>query len=351
MFGKIIGLFSSDMAIDLGTANTLIYVRGEGIVLNEPSVVAVSNKGVSKQVIAVGNEAKGMLGRTPSTISVIRPMKDGVIADFEIAEEMIKHFIQKVHNRRSFISPRIVICVPSGATAVEKRAINDAGLRAGARNVYLIEEPMAAAIGAGLPVTDASGSMVVDIGGGTTEIALISLGGIVSVSSIRVGGDKFDETIVASVKKEYGLFIGDIAAEEAKKALVSVYYSEKGYDEGVEKQEIVMRGRDLISGTPKEMSVKATKIVDSLKEPLNSIIDSIKATLEKSPPELSSDIVRSGIMLTGGGAFINGFDRLISVATGLEVNVAKDPLLCVAVGTGMVLEKLSELKDSVLAAI
>ena len=331
MWQRLMGLFSSDMAIDLGTANTLVYVKGKGIVLNEPSVVAIEEVRGKKQVLAVGNEAKQMLGRTPGNIQAIRPLRDGVIADFEIAEEMIKYFIRKVHNRRSFASPMVIICVPSGSTAVERRAIQESAEAAGAIKVRLIEEPMAAAIGAGLPVTEPTGSMVVDIGGGTSEVAVISLGDIVTSRSARIAGDNFDEAIISYIKKKYNLLVGERTAEEIKIRIGSAYPYE---GEGT----MDVKGRNLMDGLPKNIEVSSEEIREALADPVNQILDAIRATLEKTPPELSADIIDHGIMLTGGGALLRGLDRLIAVETKMPVHVAENPLDCVVDGTGMCLE-------------
>ncbi len=333
MFSSLLGLLSSDMAIDLGTANTLVYVKGRGIVLNEPSVVAIMNKGGKKQVLAVGNEAKMMLGRTPGNIEAIRPMRDGVIADFEVAEEMIKHFIRKVHNRRSFANPMIIICVPSGATAVERRAIQESALSAGARRVYLIEEPMAAAIGAGLPVTEPTGSMVVDIGGGTTEVAVLSLGGIVYARSVRVGGDKMDEAIISYIRRNHNLLVGEASAERIKKEVGSARTVDKGNDLRID-----IKGRDLLNGVPKEISISQQQIADSLQEPVSAIVEAVKVALEATPPELAADIEDKGIVLTGGGSLLTNLDLVLREETGLPVSIADEPLSCVALGTGKVLE-------------
>lgn len=334
MFSKILGWLSSDMAIDLGTANTLVYVKGEGIVLNEPSVVAfVKDKGVNIPY-AFGHEAKLMMGRTPKDIESIRPLKDGVIADFRGAEEMIKHFIRTVHNRSSFTGPKIVICVPSGSTPVERRAIQDAAESAGAREVYLIEEPMAAAIGAGLPVTEPTGSMIVDIGGGTTEVAVISLGGIVYAQSARVGGDMMDQAIISYIRRYHNLLIGESTAEEIKKRIGAACPPEKGDGE-----EMHIKGRDLINGVPKEIKLNKRQVSESLQEPVAHIIEAVKEALELTPPELSSDIVDKGIIMTGGGALLHDLDKVIRKATGLPVFVAEDPLICVAQGTGRTLEE------------
>ncbi len=333
MFSKLLGLVSADMAIDLGTANTLVYVRGQGIVLNEPSVVAISVVNGNRRVLAVGDEAKQMLGRTPGNIYATRPLRDGVIADFDIAEDMIKQFIRKVHNRRSFTSPQMVICVPTGSTAVERRAIQESAESAGARRVVLIEEPMAAAIGAGLPVTEPTGSMVVDIGGGTTEVAVISLGGIVVARSARVGGDKMDEAIISYIRHVHNLLIGEGTAERIKKEIGSACPPEDG-----EGKTMSIRGRDLMNGVPKEIIVSEKQIAESLTEPVGTIIDAVKNTLENTPPELAADIVDRGIVMTGGGALLANLDYVLRYATGLAVSLAEDPLSCVAFGTGQALE-------------
>ncbi len=333
-------MMSSDMAIDLGTANTLVYVPKRGIVLNEPSVVAlVSYKG-GLIPYAFGQQAKMMLGKTPADITAVRPMKDGVIADFKGAEEMIKYFIGVVHKRRAFFArPMVVVCVPSGSTPVERRAIQDAVESAGAREVYLIEEPMAAAIGANLPVIEPTGSMVVDIGGGTTEVGMISLGGIVQAKSIRIGGDTMDEAIMAYVKKHYNLLIGESTAEKIKHGIGTAYSKKNSPEKTME-----VRGRDLVTGVPKAITLSDAKIVDSIIEPINHIIAAVKGVLENSPPELSADIVDRGIILTGGGAMLNGIDRVISEATGLQTYVADEPLHSVVLGTGKVLDNFKQLK-------
>ena len=340
MFSNLLGMWSSDMAIDLGTANTLVYVKGQGIVLNEPSVVAVMTTDGKSKVLAVGTEAKEMLGRSPGNIEVIRPLRDGVIADFEIAEEMIKHFIKKVHNRRAFTSPIILICVPSGSTGVERRAIHESAERAGARKVYLIEEPMAAAIGAGLPVTEPSGSMVVDIGGGTTEVAVLSLGGIVYAESARVGGDKMDEAIIAYMRRHFNLLIGTMSAERLKKSIGSAVPPEDGDGE-----KYTIKGRDLVNGVPKEMIISQRNVAEALAEPIGTIIEAVKRALENTAPELAADIVDRGIILTGGGALLSGIDVILRKATGLPVTVAEDTLLSVALGTGKVLDEMKSLKS------
>ena len=334
MFSSLFGLISNDIAIDLGTANTLIYMKGKGIVLNEPSVVALRNVGGRKIVHAVGLEAKQMLGRTPGHMEAIRPMRDGVIADFEVAEEMIKHFIRKVHNRKGFVNPKVIVCVPSGATAVERRAINDSCLNASARRVGLIDEPMAAAIGAGLPIHEPTGSMVVDIGGGTTEVAVLSLSGIVYSRSVRVGGDKMDEAIISYMRRNHNLLIGETTAERIKKEIGTARAPEDGSD-GLA---IEVKGRDLMQGVPREVRVTEKQGAEALNEPASQIVEAVKVALEATPPELASDIADKGIMLTGGGALLRGMDTWISDATGLPVTVADDPLSCVALGCGRVLE-------------
>ncbi len=337
MFKKFRGLFSNDLAIDLGTANTLIYVRGQGIVLNEPSVVAVRQdrgSGGTRTVAAVGSEAKQMLGRTPGNITTIRPMKDGVIADFTYTEEMLKHFIRKVHKSRFLRpSPRVVVCVPCGSTQVEQRAIKDSALEAGARDVSLIEEPMAAAIGAGMPVTEARGSMVVDIGGGTTEVAVIALNGIVYSQSVRIGGDRFDEAIINYVRRHHGMLIGDATAERIKLDIGCAYPQEHV-------REIEISGRHLAEGVPKMIKFNSNEVLEALREPLAGIVSAVKQALEQTPPELCSDVAERGIVLTGGGALLKDIDRLLSDETGLHVQVADDPLTCVARGGGRALELL-----------
>src|SRR5246127_5208991 len=329
MFSGFLGMLSADMAIDLGTANTLVYVKGRGIMLNEPSVVAIASVKGRKQVLAVGDEAKMMLGRTPGNIQAIRPLRDGVIADFDVAEEMIKHFIRKVHNRRSFASPQIIICVPSGSTAVERRAIQESAESAGARRVFLIEEPMAAAIGAGLPVTEPTGSMVVDIGGGTTEVAVLSLSGIVYSRSVRVGGDKMDEALISYMRRHHNLLIGETTAERIKKEIGTARPPMDGDGLAIE-----VKGRDLMQGVPREVRISEKQASDALAEPVAQIIDAVKMALEATPPELASDIADKGIMLTGGGALLRGLDAEIRDHTGLPVTVADDPLSCVALGCG-----------------
>jgi len=340
MFSRLFGFLSADMAIDLGTANTLVYVKGRGIVLNEPSVVAIAEVKGKKRVLAVGEEAKQMLGRTPGNIRAIRPLRDGVIADFEVAEEMIKYFIRKVHNRRSFASPLVVVCVPSGSTAVERRAIQESAESAGARKVYLIEEPMAAAIGAGLPVTEPTGSMVVDIGGGTTEVAVLSLGGIVYSRSVRVGGDKMDEAIIAYIRRNHNLLVGEGSAARIKEDIGSACPPEEG-----EGQTMEIKGRDLMNGVPKELIISERQIAESLAEPVGAIIEAVKVALEHTAPELAADIVDKGIVLTGGGALLDNVDFVLRHATGLPVSIADDPLSCVVLGTGRALEEMKRLKD------
>ena len=337
MLNSLSGYFSNDLAIDLGTANTLIYVRGKGIVLDEPSVVSILQEGGSsakKHILAVGLEAKKMLGRTPGSISAIRPMKDGVIADFTITDLMLKQFIRKVSPSKLFSpSPRIVICVPCGSTQVERRAIKESALGAGARKVALIEEPMAAAMGAGLPVEDPTGSMVVDIGGGTTEVGVISLGGIVYASSVRVGGDKFDESIINYIRRNYGMLIGETTAEEIKKRIGSAF-------PGAEVREMEVKGRNLAEGIPRSFTISSNEILEALTEPLNQIVSAVKQALEQTPPELGADIAEKGMVLTGGGALLRDLDRLLMEETGLPVIVADDPLTCVVRGSGKALDKI-----------
>ncbi|MCX7848494.1 MAG: rod shape-determining protein [bacterium] len=328
-FINLIGLFSRDIGIDLGTANTVLYVRGEGIVLNEPSIVAIRHD--THEVLAVGNEAKRMLGRTPGTIDAIRPMKDGVIADFDITESMLRYFIRKVHDRRTLISPRIVIAVPAGITEVERRAVKDSAERAGARKVYCIEEPMAAAIGCGLPIHEPAGNMIIDIGGGTTEVAIMSLSGIVFSRSVRIGGDELDEAIVQYMKRVYNLMIGERTAEEIKIAIGSAYPLE---------QELTLeiRGRDLGAGLPKTVVVTSQEIRQAMSDPIEAIVGAVRYALERCPPELSADLIDRGIVLCGGGALLRGIDKLLEEETGLAVNVADDPLAAVALGTGRIIE-------------
>jgi rod shape-determining protein MreB len=338
----VYGLFSNDLAIDLGTANTLTFVRGKGIVANEPSVVAVQRLGNgTKKVLAVGKQAKEMLGRTPGNITAVRPMKDGVIADFEVTEAMLRYFITRAHNRQTLVKPRIIIGVPSGITEVEKRAVRDSALAAGAREVYLIEEPMAAAIGAGLPVTEASGNMVVDIGGGTTEVAVISLAGIVAARSIRVAGDKMDDAIVSFVKRKYNLLIGERTAEEIKKKIGNAHAPGE-----VEAMEI--KGRDLVAGVPKTITVNSDEVREALSEPVAAIVESVRSVLERTPPELAADIVDRGIVLTGGGALLRNLDILLREETGLPVIVAEVPECAVVRGTGKALDELDLLREVAL---
>ncbi len=340
MLSGMLGLLSADLAIDLGTANTLVFVKGKGIVLNEPSVVAITEVDGQREVLAVGKAAKAMLGRTPRNITAVRPLLDGVIADFEIAEEMIKYFIRKVHKRRSFISPQIIVCVPSGATAVERRAIQESAYAAGARNVYLIEEPMAAALGAKLPVNEPTGSLVVDIGGGTTEVAVLSLGGIVYSRSIRVGGDKMDEAIVNFVRRKHSLLLGEASAERIKQTVGAAIPRANGSAVAID-----IRGRDIVHGVPREITVGQAAIAEALTEPVGQIVDAVVSALESTPPELAADIVDHGIVLTGGGALLSNLDVVLRDATGLPVKVADDALTCVALGTGMALENIKTMKN------
>jgi rod shape-determining protein MreB and related proteins len=338
---KFTEYFSNDMAIDLGTANTLVYVKGKGIILNEPSVVAVQKnyRGMQNRVLAVGSEAKDMLGRTPGSIEAIRPIKDGVIADFEVTQSMLKYFITKATgNRRGIIPPRIIICVPYGITQVEKRAVKESAHSAGAREVYLIEEPMAAAIGAGLPITEPSGNMVVDIGGGTTGVAVISLGGIVYCKSIKVAGDRFDEAIMNYVRRQFNLLIGDRTAEAIKINIGNAYPFE-------EEKTMEIKGRDLVAGAPKTIEITSSQVYDALMDALSEVVDAVRTALEKTPPELASDIVDNGIVLTGGGALMNNLDVLLREKTGLPVSIAEDPLTCVVIGSGKVLDNLSLLRQ------
>ncbi len=331
LFSKVKGMWSQDMAIDLGTANTLVVVKGQGVVLNEPSVVAIVDQAGKKQVLAVGDEAKTMLGRTPGNISAIRPLRDGVIADFIVTEEMIKHFIKKVHKGRTFANPRILICVPTGSTPVERKAIQDSALAAGARRVQLIEEPIAAAIGANLPISEATGSMVVDIGGGTSEIAVMSLGGLVYSRSLRVAGDAMDGALVSYMRREYNLMIGDSTAEKIKKEIgTAIPTNDNTYP---------VKGRDLRSGTPKEVNITEEDTAEALNDILKEMVDGIKNALEATPPELSADLVDMGLTLTGGGALLKNIDKRFSKETGLPVHIAEDPLSCVAIGTGKALDQ------------
>ena len=336
MFNFLSAPFSRDMGIDLGTANTLVYVKGKGIIIREPSVVALKER--DKKILAVGNEAKNMIGRTPGNIKAVRPMKDGVIADFDVTETMLRHFIRKAHKRNRLVRPRIIICVPSGVTEVEKRAVIDAALQAGARSAFLIEEPMAAAIGAGLPIHEPTGNMIVDIGGGTTEVAVISLGGIVTSSSIRIGGDEMDEAISQYIKKNYKLMVGERTAEQIK-----IDIGTATGDNGDLTKEI--KGRDLVNGLPKTITINSNEIKEALKEPVNSILNAVKRTLEKTPPELASDVMGRGIILTGGGALLHGLDDLLIETTQMPVYLAEDPLDCVVNGTGNALEELDKIKD------
>jgi rod shape-determining protein MreB and related proteins len=335
MFNGLLGLFSNDIGIDLGTANTLVYVKDQGIVLREPSVVAVRSG--TSQVLAVGDEAKRMLGRTPGNIVAVRPLKDGVIADFEMTESMLRHFITKVHNRK-WVRPRVVIAVPSGITEVEKRAVKESAAHAGAREVYLIEEPMAAAIGVGLPVQDAAGNMIVDIGGGTTEVALISLSGIVFSRSVRVAGDELDEAIAGYMKRAYNLMIGERTAEEIKIKIGSAYPMEK-------ETSMEVKGRDLVAGLPKTLAITSQEVREALLEPIATIVESVRVTLERCPPELSADLVDRGLVLAGGGALLRGLDRLLQEETGLPVHIAEDPLSAVAEGTGRALSEIKFLRQ------
>jgi rod shape-determining protein MreB len=331
MFRYLLGLFSNDMGIDLGTANTLVYVKGDGIVLMEPSVVAV--QAGTNNVLAVGDEAKKMLGRTPGSIVAIRPLKDGVIADFDITESMLRYFIRKVHNRRALVAPRVVIAIPSGITEVEKRAVKDSAEQAGARQVFLVEEPMAAAIGVGLPVQEPAGNMVIDIGGGTTEVAIISLAGIVFSKSVRVGGDEMDEAIIQYLKRNYNLMIGERTAENIKIAIGSAYPLR-------EEMSMEVKGRDLIAGLPKTLRITSEEVREALSEPISTIVEVVRIALERCPPELSADLVDRGLIMAGGGALLRGIDRLISEETGLPVHIAEDPLAAIAIGTGKVLDEL-----------
>lgn len=335
VYDMIFGHFSRDLGIDLGTATTLVFARAEGIILCEPSVVAIDKDG--GRALAFGNEAKGMLGRTPASIVAVRPMRDGVIADFEITEMMLRHFIHKSHNRSAFVRPRIVVGVPSGITGVEKRAVLDAAMHAGAREAYLVEEPMAAAIGANLPVSEAQGSMVVDIGGGTTEVAVLALGGIIVSKSIRVAGDEMDEAIVAHCRKNYNLLIGERTAEQIKIDVGSAYPLS-------EEKTIEVRGRDLVTGLPKTLTLTSSEIRDALSEPVATVVDAVRITLEKTPPELAADIMDRGIVMAGGGSLLRGLDKYIAQETDMSVYVVDDPISCVAYGTGKILEEIDTLK-------
>ncbi len=339
MFNWIAGMFSQDLAIDLGTANTLVYVKGKGIVLNEPSVVAVQKIGATTKILAVGKEAKNMLGRTPGSIVAIRPLKDGVIADFEITEAMLRYFINKAHNnRRTMVKPRVIICVPSGVTEVEKRAVKESAESAGAREVFLIEEPMAAAIGAGLPITEPTGSMIVDIGGGTTEVAVISLAGIVFAKSVRVGGDKMDEAIVNYIRKKYNLLIGERTAEMIKITIGTAFPEDV-------LQRMYVKGRDLVAGIPKTIEITSEEVREAISEPVNIIVEAVRVALEQTPPELAADIVDKGIVLAGGGALIRNLDVLLREETGLPVMKADDPLCSVVLGSGKALDQIDILSS------
>jgi len=344
MLDAVRNLFSTDLAIDLGTANTLVYVKGKGIVSNEPSIVAVYRDPRGNQkILAIGEEAKNMLGRTPGNIIPIRPMKDGVIADFEITEQMLRHFIFKAHNRRTFVRPRVVVCVPSGVTPVERRAVKESTLSAGAREVFLIEEPMAAAIGAWLPIREATGNMILDIGGGTTEVAVISMGGIVTTNSIRVAGDKMDDAIIQYVKRRYNLFIGERTAEQVKITLGNAF---PGDEDGASME---VKGRDVVSGIPKTLELTADEVKEALTEPLNSIVDVVRITLERTPPELASDIVDKGIVMTGGGALLKNIDVLLRNAVNLPITIVDDPLSTVVMGSGKLLDDNDLLREVALS--
>jgi rod shape-determining protein MreB and related proteins len=335
------GLLGRDMAIDLGTANTLVYVRGRGIVLNEPSVVAVNT--LNSDILAVGAEAKRMIGRTPSHIRAVRPLKDGVIADFDITEKMLRYFIQKVHQRKFLAKPRIVVCVPSGITGVEQRAVEEASYSAGARAAYIIEEPMAAAIGAGLPIHEPTGNMIVDIGGGTTEVAVISLGGVVTATSVRVGGDELDESIINHVKKEDSVALGERTAEAIKLAVGSAFPSP---DDMIAE----IKGRDLVSGLPKTIHITSEEVRKAIEEPVNAIVDAVRDTLDRCPPELAADVMDKGIVLTGGGALLRGLDQRLKHETGMPIHVAENPLSCVAIGSGKCLEEFEVLKRVLISS-
>jgi rod shape-determining protein MreB len=344
MLDVVRNLFSTDLAIDLGTANTLVYVKGKGIVSNEPSIVAVYRDPRGNQkILAIGEEAKNMLGRTPGNIIPIRPMKDGVIADFEVTEQMLRHFIFKAHNRRTFVRPRVVVCVPSGVTPVERRAVKESALSAGAREVFLIEEPMAAAIGAGLPIREATGNMILDIGGGTTEVAVISMGGIVTTNSIRVAGDKMDDAIVQYVKRRYNLFIGERTAEQVKITLGNAFPADE------DEASMEVKGRDMVSGIPKTLELTADEVKEALTEPLNSIVDVVRITLERTPPELASDIVDKGIVMTGGGALLKNIDVLLRNAVNLPITIVDDPLSTVVMGSGKLLDDNDLLREVALS--
>jgi rod shape-determining protein MreB len=344
MLDVVRSVFSTDLAIDLGTANTLVYVKGKGVVSNEPSVVAVYRDPRGNQkILAIGEEAKDMLGRTPGNIIPIRPMKEGVIADFEVTEQMLRHFIFKAHNRKTFVRPRVVVCVPSGITPVERRAVKESAESAGAREVYLVEEPMAAAIGAGLPITEASGNMIVDIGGGTTEVAVISMGGIVTSNSIRVAGDKMDDAIAQYVKRRYNLFIGERTAEQVKISLGNAFPAEDNTDT------MEIKGRDLVSGIPKILEMTANEVKEALSEPLNNIVEVVRITLERTPPELASDIVDKGIVMTGGGSLLKNIDVLLRNAINLPITVVDDPLSTVVLGSGRLLDDRDLLREVALS--
>ena len=339
--GNMVRFIGRDMAVDLGTANTLVYVRGRGIVLNEPSVVAINTK--TGAILAVGQEAKRMIGRTPAHIVAIRPLKDGVIADFDVTEKMLRYFIQKVHRRAFLAKPRVVVCVPSGITGVEQRAVEEATISAGARSAFIIEEPMAAAIGAGLPVHEPTGNMIVDIGGGTTEVAVVSLGGIVTSQSIRIGGDELDDSIINYIKKEYSLMLGERTAEEIKMTIGSAFPLP-------EEQQAEIRGRDLVTGLPKTIVVSAEEVRRAIEEPVNAIVDAVKNTLDKTPPELSGDIMDRGIVLAGGGSLLQGLDERLQHETDMPVHIAEDPLFAVAVGSGKCLEEFEALKRVLISS-
>ena len=343
LFDSVLGIFSTDLAIDLGTANTLVYVKGKGIVLNEPSVVAVhTDNRLKNRILAVGSEAKNMLGRTPGNIVAIRPLRDGVIADFEVTEAMLRHFIQKVHNRRTFIRPRIIIAVPSGITQVEKRAVRESAESAGAREVFLVEEPMAAAIGADLPITEPTCNMVVDIGGGTTEVAVISLAGIVYSRSIRIAGDKMDAAIIQYIKRKYNLLIGERTAEIIKTTIGNAYPDPQNLET------IEVKGRDLVSGIPKILSIDSEEIRVSISEQIDALVEIIKMALEHTPPELAADIVDRGIVLAGGGALLKNLDKLLKEETGLPITVTEDPLSTVVIGSGKILDNIEILKQIII---
>jgi len=337
-FDRFWGMLSNDLAIDLGTASTLVYVKGKGIVANEPSVVAIRKEAGGKKILAVGNEAKKMLGRTPANITAIRPMKDGVIADFDVTESMLKYFIQIVHNRKSFVKPRIIVSVPSGITPVEKRAVRESAESAGAREIYLIEEPMAAAIGAGLPVSEPVGSMIVDIGGGTTEVAVISLSGIVYSQSVRTAGDKMDEAIVHYIKRKYNLLIGERTAELIKITIGTAFPEE-------DIKTVDVKGRDMVTGIPKTLEISSVEVMEAIQEPVNTIVEGVKIALERTPPELAADIVDRGIVLAGGGALLKNLDVLLREETGLPIIVCDSPLTAVVLGSGKALDELDLLKD------